>query len=275
MLVGMRNAMLLGGGSQPSGGYWGLCFTAEEANSTVAMTATGSAPSVSLLYSTDAANWSPFVVGTTTVTLASVGDKVWIKAGTGGNTAMASGANIYNRFSLSGRIAASGSIMSLLDGDTEIIAFPAVNAMPNLFNGCTSLTAAPTLPATTLTQNCYFNMFNGCTSLTVAPDLPATTMANACYRQMFMGCTSLTVAPDLPATTTTGFRYCYAQMFFGCSALASIKVGLTSFLNNSNWLYGVAATGTFYCPTALGTNATITRGTSYCPEGWTVINTDA
>lgn len=30
-----------------------------------------------------------------------------------------------------------------------------------------------------------------------------------------------------------------------------------------------------YCPTALGTNATITRGVSACPEGWTVINTDA
>ena len=30
-----------------------------------------------------------------------------------------------------------------------------------------------------------------------------------------------------------------------------------------------------YCPTALGTNETITRGVTYCPEGWTVINTDA
>ena len=29
-----------------------------------------------------------------------------------------------------------------------------------------------------------------------------------------------------------------------------------------------------YCPTALGTNATITRGTNACPEGWTVVNTD-
>ena len=42
-----------------------------------------------------------------------------------------------------------------------------------------------------------------------------------------------------------------------------------------NMVYGAAATGTFYCPVALGTNETIERGTSRCPTGWTVINTDA
>jgi hypothetical protein len=34
-------------------------------------------------------------------------------------------------------------------------------------------------------------MFYGCTSLTTAPELPATTLANSCYRFMFYGCTSL------------------------------------------------------------------------------------
>ena len=38
------------------------------------------------------------------------------------------------------------------------------------------------------------------------------------------------------------------------------------------WLSNVSASGTFYCPAELGTNETITRGTSNCPEGWTVIN---
>ena len=36
----------------------------------------------------------------------------------------------------------------------------------------------------------------------------------------------------------------------------------------------VAASDTFRCPTALGTNETIQRGTNACPSGWTVINTD-
>jgi hypothetical protein len=34
-----------------------------------------------------------------------------------------------------------------------------------MFYGCTSLTTAPQLPATTLVQSCYQNMFSNCTSL--------------------------------------------------------------------------------------------------------------
>ena len=34
-------------------------------------------------------------------------------------------------------------------------------------------------------------MFEGCSSLTTAPDLPATALANSCYRGMFYGCSSL------------------------------------------------------------------------------------
>ena len=36
-----------------------------------------------------------------------------------------------------------------------------------MFNGCTSLTTAPKLPATTLVRWCYFGMFEGCTNLKV------------------------------------------------------------------------------------------------------------
>ena len=34
-------------------------------------------------------------------------------------------------------------------------------------------------------------MFNGCTSLTTAPELPASTLVGSCYNRMFYGCTSL------------------------------------------------------------------------------------
>ena len=34
-------------------------------------------------------------------------------------------------------------------------------------------------------------MFCGCTSLTTAPELPATTLASECYQAMFANCTSL------------------------------------------------------------------------------------
>ena len=34
-------------------------------------------------------------------------------------------------------------------------------------------------------------MFHGCTGLTAAPELPATTLADYCYSDMFYGCTGL------------------------------------------------------------------------------------
>ncbi len=34
-------------------------------------------------------------------------------------------------------------------------------------------------------------MFSGCTSLTKAPELPATTLAEGCYQKMFNKCTKL------------------------------------------------------------------------------------
>lgn len=60
-----------------------------------------------------------------------------------------------------------------------------------MFANCTSLTEAPTLPATTLAADCYSYMFAGCTSLIKIPALPATTLAKSCYFYMFEGCTSL------------------------------------------------------------------------------------
>ena len=87
----------------------------------------------------------------------------------------------------------------------------------SMFSGCTSLTAVPSLPATTLADYCYDSMFSGCTSLTAVPSLPATTLADSCYYYMFSGCTSLTAAPSLPATTLAD--YCYAYMFDGCTKI--------------------------------------------------------
>ena len=93
------------------------------------------------------------------------------------------------------------------------------NCYDRMFFGCTSLTTAPKLPATTLAIYCYQYMFYNCTSLTTAPKLPATTLAVMCYGFMFYGCSGLTTAPQLPATTLA--NYCYYGMFTGCSGLTS------------------------------------------------------
>lgn len=116
-----------------------------------------------------------------------------------------------------------------------------------MFGNCTSLTAVPpVLPATGLVYECYASMFNGCSNITDAPLLSGAVLANNSYHEMFKG----------------------------CSKLSSISVAISAWNGSytSNWVNGVASNGTFTCPTALGTNATITRGTSNCPSNWTVVN---
>ena len=220
-----------------------LCFTAEEAGSTVAMDAYGTPTQGQMFeYSTNGTNWSEFIPETTTITLANVGNKVYFR---GDNITVSESTSVYYKFVMSGKIAASGNIMSLLDktcqstriskdycyynmfrGCTSLTTAPALpattlanNCYNHMFYGCTSLTTAPTLPATKLTTRCYDSMFHNCANLTTAPALPATTLANNCYNYMFNGCTSLTTAPALPATVLTD--YCYYFMFNGCTSLTT------------------------------------------------------
>ena len=61
-----------------------------------------------------------------------------------------------------------------------------------MFSKCSSLTQAPALPATTLSNKCYYHMFGNCTSLTQAPALPATTLAGECNDSKFYNCTKVT-----------------------------------------------------------------------------------
>ena len=356
MSINLRNALMTGG-SEPSPAYWGLCFTAEASNVVVNVTKSGTPPAVTLETSADGLNWTSFDAdnGTTPIILANVGDKVYFRAGSGGNSAIASSLNNFRAFTLSNYASISGDLTSILNQDTPGTALQSNLAMyklfegctmltgalglilsskniyPNcynrmfygcagmmspptmlfetcaqqccrdMFSGCTSLTTAPALPATTLAQSCYSSMFSGCTSLTTAPALPATTLAQNCYNSMFSGCTSLTTAPALPATNIAGVAY--RAMFSGCTSLTEVSMEATAMLSNNafrqmlencpnlsriethvtdwqssyssgytSWVNGVSATGTFYCPAALGTNETIERGVNRCPAGWTVVN---
>ena len=98
---------------------------------------------------------------------------------------------IYTKCFIGGSVTASGDVTSLLNGIGGNVALTD-NCFSSMFSGCTGLTQAPALPATTLVSNCYSSMFYGCTGLTQAPTLPATTMAGSCYSSMFSGCTGIT-----------------------------------------------------------------------------------
>lgn len=154
-----------------------LTFFAEEANSTVGMTHGSSAPTIQLEYSIDdGSTWQSFVPGTTTVTLANVGDSVKIRA-VSTNERVSSGDTLpYNNyFALTGKVAAYGSVMSLLKSDADVDVAPDY-CFCHLFRNGSSLTRAPDLPATTLGRSCYEGMFHYCT-FTTAPELPATALA--------------------------------------------------------------------------------------------------
>ena len=173
----------------------------------------------------------------------------------------------------------SGCYFGMFAGCTSLTEAPALPATElfegcysRMFYGCTSLTKAPELPATELASFCYSGMFDGCTSLIETLDLPATKLTAHCYSGMFYGCTSLIKAPELPATELT--EYCYSEMFCDCTNLNHVKALFTdepSESTTSDWLYGVAPTGTF----VKSKNATWdVRGASGIPVGWTV-ETDA
>ena len=236
-----------------------LCFTST-GDSTVAMIQTNEPTDISknkvIQYKLNGGQWQTWDLSAVTL---SDGDKMYVKSDD--EIPMAEGLT-HKHFNMTGSIAASGNIMSLLNFSTTMPDY----AFYSLFYDCTSLTTAPALPATTLATYCYSEMFYNCTSLTTAPALPATTLKQFCYEGMFYGCTSLTTAPELPATTLAD--YCYYEMFKGCSQLNYVKAMFTTdpFGITTYWLDGVSETGTFVKNSA----ATWTNTSAGIPSGWTV-----
>ena len=241
-----------------------LTFTAEEDGSSFGIVNNGS-DNPDVQYSLDGGEtWNALAAGDT-VTLSHKGDKALLR---GNNPeGFSKDWDQYSCFRMTGKVAASGSVMSLIDGVGISTEVPGNFCFYKLFQGCTSLTQAPELPAMTLADYCYSSMFYGCTSLTEAPELPATTLAEGCYRSMFSGCTSLTQAPELPATKLDAG--CYRNMFSGCASLSEIHVSFDDWdygMGTGLWVTNVAPTGTFICPKALA----LEYGEDRIPEGWTV-----
>ena len=177
------------------------------------------------------------------------GEKMLIKGDNSSYAMSGTTEGSYNYFTSTKQFVLEGNIMSLINStnfenlntltsertfyrlfyncsklvSAENLSLPAMtltrDCYGSMFVSCTSLTTAPALPATALAQNCYAGMFHNCSSLTTAPELPATTLANYCYQHMFWQCTSLTTATELPATTLA--EGCYQEMFAVCTSLTT------------------------------------------------------
>lgn len=86
------------------------------------------------------------------------------------------------------------------------------------------------------------------------------------YYGLFSNCTSLIKSPSVPKACN------YAQMFKGCSNLSYIKclsdyIPTGSYGSTSNWVQGVAATGTF----VKAAGVEWPSGNNGIPNGWTII----
>lgn len=141
----------------------------------------------------------------------------------------------------------------------------------SMFEYCTSLKRVSKVPyIEEMGNQIYSAMFMGCTELEEAPALPNLNLSISCYVNMFNGCTKLTQAPILPASVLKGS--CYKGMFRNCSSLNRITMLATDISADSclsNWVWGVAATGTFIKSSAM---TTLPTGYSGIPNGWTVEN---
>ena len=172
-----------------------LTFTGETSEFTLAVGSNGAKEwDGTLYYSTDHNTWNVWD-GTA---ISSANKKLYLRGK--GNTKFYTSKGA--RLSLSAKAGCSGNIQTLLDWESPPTSIPTGSCYKAMFQGCTNLTTAPELPATTLTPNCYYYMFRNCTNLTTAPVLPATTLADYCYYNMFRGCTKLKIS----TTQTTEYK---------------------------------------------------------------------
>lgn len=128
--------------------------------------------------------------------------------------------NWYKNRTIKHSAALSGLFMgsNIVNDEIRNLTLPATEVSDScywfMFRAC-DLKRAPELPAKKVGIKSYEQMFSGSTALEVAPDLPATTLAERCYADMFDMCYGLKVAPSvLPATDLA--PYCYDGMFGGC-----------------------------------------------------------
>ena len=172
-----------------------VTFTAE-AEQKFKMT-TKNYPISGLQYSVNGGDWKDVEAGTEVPFGGTKGNLRLRGTNTNGT---ASGLNAYSTITFTNKnvnVTCTGDIRTLLDWRNYSTVDTQKAKFCNLFRGCTSLTAAPELKATTLADYCYSSMFYGCTSLTAAPELKATTLADGCYYIMFYGCTKLSTVTML------------------------------------------------------------------------------
>lgn len=146
------------------------------------------------------------------------GNKIYVK---NDEDSLSTDNDWYVQFEMTGKIAASGDISSLINKQENKDVVSNYEYI-NLFKDCDALVRAPKLPAKQIGLRSYDSMFANCHNLIKAPDLPADQIDNWSYYFMFQNCTNLIKAPDLPALELGVGSY--SNMFEGCKKLEKAPI---------------------------------------------------
>lgn len=251
--------------------YTPLTFTALENNSSIRLYEEhGDGPSaeaITLDYKVNNGSWSSYTVG----------DTIYVNAN---DTVAFSGTNDHfsngygdeggrYKFNLEGTFNLSGNMMSLMNYDYTCTSW----CFNGMFEGAPIADASNlNLGAIVLADWCYMGMFQSC-SLSAAPQMPGIQLKTHCYDGTFRFCGNL-ISAQMAATSYASEAYSACQLMFNeCSSLTSITVHITSWNDDywsmNDWVDGVAAAGTFYCPSVLDTTI---FDNSHVPSNWTVVN---
>ena len=114
-----------------------------------------------------------------------------------------------NKWTISGsNVKAGGNINTLLNADDPDGVVYSPYTFAYLFYGCTSLTEAPALPATTLANHCYNNMFYQCSKLAYIKCLATNISASNCTYNWVYGVAKSGTFVKAPSMTSweTGTR---------------------------------------------------------------------
>lgn len=143
-----------------------LTFTAIDEVSTIKLYPHGNPLIVNLQYSKDGVTWTTFVNGNefNVITL-DIGEYVYIR---GNNARFSLSSNDFYNFVITGKVAASGNITSLLNENAEDIDDLTESwIFVSLFSGCSQLITSPTFNIKKISgSNCLSRLFNNCVNLT-------------------------------------------------------------------------------------------------------------
>lgn len=147
----------------------------------------------------------------------------------------------YNRFVGSATFKAYGNILSLIYGDNFLgeTELPSGTTSQNNFNSLfwtnTGITDASNIIMPQNTKNsCYYRMFEDCTNLEKAPTLPASQLEPFAYKYMFTNCHKLSYIKCLASNISAAD--CTANWLQGAAASGTFvkHPNMTSWTRNEN-----------------------------------------